>query len=141
MREIMNILVAVDLDPKQSEQILETARDLRKDCTARVHLVHVIEPIYEMISPRILDIVEEHKAYAKRKILDLGTLFDIPKEYQFVKVGNIRLEILDLIDLIDADLLVMGNHGRHGFKGLFNRNNTSELLKNLDCDMLSVRVA
>ena len=140
----MNILVAVELIREVDEEIIGRALDVAQGCDANLHLVHVVDTTgeYGVTSPHMLvDIIEEHEANARKQINELGTAFDIPQENQFVVVGLVREVIADLLKIIDADLLVVGNHGRHGFDALFHWNNTVSLAKHTDCDMLAVRVA
>ena len=143
MKNYMNIIVALGLNQEEDELLLHKALDLSKDCNAKLNLVHVISPIYNygMSSPEIFDCVEKHEEYARKKIAELGAIYEIPKDSQFVKVGSIKNVIVDLVKKVEADLLVMGNHGRRGFNALFFDNNTVNLVKNTGCDMLAVKVA
>ncbi|MFK7824188.1 MAG: universal stress protein [Oligoflexales bacterium] len=143
MNRYMNILVAVGLNQNEDEQLLRKALDLSKGYKAKLNLVHVISPIYNygMSSPEIFDCVEKHEAYARKRVAGLGTIYEIPRDSQFVKVGAIKKVIVDLVEIVEADLLIMGNHKRHGINGLFFDNNTVNLVKNTGCDMLAVRVA
>ncbi|MFK7827600.1 MAG: universal stress protein [Oligoflexales bacterium] len=140
----MNILIAVELNQKEDQQIIYKTLELVKNRNSKIHLVHVVRPIYNfgMISTQILlECLQKHEAYARKKVSELGACYKVPKEFQFVKVGYIKEVITDLIHIIDADLLVMGNHDRHGFAVLIHRNKTINLLKHLDCDVLAVKVA
>ena len=140
----MSILVAVELSRKKDEKVIRKALELAKKRKAELSLVHVVNPIYNfgMMSSQILiDCLQRHEAYARKKVSELGFQFKVPKESQFIKVGHVKEVITDLINIIDADLLVVGNYTRPGFDSLFHKNNAVSLIKHTDCDMLTVRVA
>ena len=139
MKDYMNILVAVELVRAVDEKIINEFLDMAKDGSINLHLVHIIEHAY---TPTLfLDSRRKYEAYIRREMSELGADFDIPERNQFVIVGNIDKEIVDLLKIIDADLLVVGNHGRHGVQSLFHSNHTASLVKSADCDMLAVKVA
>ena len=138
-----NILVALELIQEIDEKILHKALDGSIINRLNVHVVHVIGIIGEqgMVPPDfLLEDLKEREDNAKKKIFELGSLFNIPMENRFVKVGNIKESMVDLIKNINAGLLVVGNHSRHGFDTWFHWNNTVNLLKNCDCDVFAVRV-
>ena len=139
MKNYMNILAAVELMQDVDEKILNKCLDMAEYGNENLHLVHIIEPINA--PPPFLDSREEYEANIRSKVSELGDRFAIPEKNRFVIVGNIEEEIFDLLEAIDADLLVVGNHGRHGVQALFRSNHTTRLLKDTDCDMLAVRVA
>ncbi|MFK7826636.1 MAG: universal stress protein [Oligoflexales bacterium] len=134
-----NILIALELTGGFDEEILHKVSDMTKSYQGHLHLVHIIEPVHT--PPPFLDVAENYEADVRKKMTELGTKFEIPKENQFVKVANIEDEIFDLIKLIKADLLVVGNHGRHGIQSLFKRNHTASLMRNAECDILAIKAA
>ncbi|MFK7822684.1 MAG: universal stress protein [Oligoflexales bacterium] len=143
MKNYMNILVAVELIREIDENILGKTLDLSKNSDSKLHLVHVIEPVlnYGRIPSMAMECPQKYESYVRRKISELGSKFAVPEKNQFVVVGRIENQIFGLIKIIDADLLVVGNHSRHGFRALFKNNHTSSLVKNTGCDMLAIRVA
>ncbi|MFK7822679.1 MAG: universal stress protein [Oligoflexales bacterium] len=144
MKNYMSILVAVDLNLKEDEELILKALKLAKNSDAKVYIVHVVDTAgnYGMASPQILlDSIENNQSNARKVLSELGARFEIPKESQIVKVGLVKEVIVDLVKNINADLLLMGNHGRHGILASFIYNNTVNLVKNVDCDMIAVWVA
>ena len=138
----MNALVAVELDQETDSQLVSKAIDLTKNIKANLHILHVIEPIYTYgITPPLFVDPKQYKDQVAKIMSDLGSKFNISKEFQYLKVGQVDEVIAHMVKAIDANLLVMGNHGRHGFNALFNSNHTTNLVKNMECDMLAVRVA
>ena len=139
MKYFKNILVAVELAQEVDEKIIEKALELAKDGNEGLHLVHVSE---EAFTPsRYAESINEYEAGVRRKMSELGAKFNILKMHQFLKIGKVEKEIFKLIKFVDADLLVLGNHGRHGVEILFKADHTKSLLKQADCDVLAVKVA
>ena len=147
-REDMNVLIAVELSNKIDQEVLDKAFYLTKVHNVNLHLVHAIEPDQKMLYPQIKVNCVKRKAFAKKKINELGSLLEIPKENLFVKIGTVKEVILDLVKSIDAELLLMGNSGRHGIKSLFNIYNSVNLVSfrnsNFDgsnsCSMMTITV-
>ena len=121
---------------------------------AKFHLVHVIEPVYTYgysygctygysygVATPVLNSPQQYESHVRKKISLLGSKFGIPKENLFVMGGHVKKEILELAHIIDADLLVMGNHRKHGFKSLLNSSRTAKFVKDTECDMLAVSTA
>ncbi|MFK7826144.1 MAG: universal stress protein [Oligoflexales bacterium] len=139
MKDFKNILVAVELTQEVDERIINKAVGLTKNENESLHLVHVTEEAYT--PSRFAKSLHEYEAGIRRKMSELGTKFNVRKMNQFVKTGNVEKEIFKLLKFIDADLLVLGNHGRHGIESLFRANHATSLLKDADCDVLAVKVA
>ena len=142
MEKYKNILLAFDLNPKDDCRVSERALTFMKENKARLSLVHVVEPVanYGMSAHRLLDCIEEHEAEAKEQVNELAKDLEIPEERQHVKVGAIPEIIVEVAKNIKADLIVMGNHGRHGIKSLFMHDTAASLIKHVDCDVLAIKV-
>lgn len=142
MEKYKNILLAFDLNPKDDQQVSERAFTFMQENKTSLSLVHVVEPVtnYGMSAHRLLDCIEENEAEAKEKVSSLAQELEIPKDRQFVKVGAIPEIIVEVAKNIKADLIVMGNHGRHGIKSLFMHDTAASLIKHVDCDVLAIKV-
>ncbi|MFK7826143.1 MAG: universal stress protein [Oligoflexales bacterium] len=143
MENSTNILVALELILEIDDKIMHKALDAANKQSANLNVVHVIDAVGEhgMVSPEFLSQdFEERQDDAIKKISELGFQFKVPKENRFVKVGGVKEVMVDLIRSIDASLLVVGNHSRHGFDTWFHWNHTINLVKHIDCDVLAVRV-
>lgn len=138
-----NILVAVDLS-KDSAVILDKARSLAKLYDAQLSLVHVIEPIavgyaIEISSIDIEGLHQEASAQARESLLALGTDIGVPQHRLHTLLGQPAKEIRELAGKLEADLIVMGNHGRHGWELLFGSTSRG-VSHGINCDLLAVHV-
>lgn len=138
-----NILVAVDLTD-ESPMVLNKALDLAKQYDAKISMVHVIEPIaigyaVEVSSIDIEGLHEEASRQAKQSLEELGEDVGIPSERLYNLLGNPGREIRELAKKIEADLVVLGGHARHGWEVLFGSTST-EVSHGIQCDMLVVRI-
>ena len=138
-----NILVAVDLS-QDSAVILDKALSIAKVYEAKINLVHVIEPIavgyaIEISSIDVEGLHQEATEQAKQSLMEMGRNIDIPAEHMHTLLGQPAREIKELANEIEADLIIMGNHGRHGWELLFGSTSTG-VAHGVNCDLLTVHV-
>ncbi len=138
-----HILAAIDLAPNEP-RVLEQAIELSKQNDAVLSLVHVVEHvasiyISESSFPEIPDI-EQRLTQAAEKNLEKTKLdYQIPDTEPYVRVGTAKHEIVDLAKEINADLIVIGSHGRHGLQLLLG-STANGILHLAACDVLAVRM-
>ena len=138
-----NILVAVDLS-QDSAVILDKARGIAKSYEAQLDLIHVIEPIavgyaIEISSIDVEGLHQEATEQAKQSLMEMGRHIDIPAERMHTLLGQPAREIKELANEIEADLIIMGNHGRHGWELLFGSTSTG-VAHGINCDLLTVHI-
>ncbi len=138
-----NILVAVDLS-QDSAVILDKARTLAKSNDAQISIVHVIEPIavgyaIEISTIDVEGLHQEATQQAKTALLEMGKNLDIPENRLHTLLGQPAREIKELAAQINADLIVMGNHGKHGWELIFGSTSTG-VAHGVNCDLLTVHV-
>lgn len=56
-----------------------------------------------------------------------------------VETGDPAGTVIDTVDDTDADLVVMGTHGRRGFKKLFLGSTAAKVLRRMPCSIMTVR--
>jgi len=115
-----HILVATDFG-EPSERALELALALAARFVSKVTLIHVWEfPNYEYLdgAPMPNDYADQVAESArKRMAATMGAISErCPNAKSIVKMGIVWSEILSAIEGTRADLLVVGTHGRRGFK-------------------------
>ena len=138
-----NILVAVDLS-QDSAVVLDKARNLAKQYDAQLNMVHVIEPIavgyaVEVTSVDIEGLHEEVTKQAKQSLHEMGTNVGIGEHRLHTVLGQPAREIRELAKKIEADLIIMGGHGRHGWELLFG-STSSSVTHGTGCDLLIVHI-
>jgi universal stress protein A len=143
MSNYKKILVAVDLS-EESSHVLDKARELGTLYKAELSLVHVLEPVavgmaVEVSSIDIEGLNEEARKNAHETLLRMGTELNIPVARQHCMPGAPAREIRALAKTLEADLVVMGGHGKHGFELLLGSTSTG-VTKGICCDLLIVRI-
>jgi len=138
-----NILVAVDLS-QDSAIILDKARHLAKANDAQLSMVHVIEPIavgyaIEVSSIDVDGLHQEAAEQARKSLLEMGANIGIPENRLHTTLGQPAREIKELASEIKADLIIMGNHGRHGWELIFGSTSTG-VAHGIECDLLTIHI-
>lgn len=137
-----NILAVVDLSAN-SNPIIARARDIAVDAAVTLNLMHVVEylplePMGETLLPA-MQIEGELVTRATEKLARLAARHGLSNSRQIVAVGSIKAEIQHTATQIGADLIVVGNHSRHGLKALVNFTEDA-VLHTAPCDVLAVHL-
>ena len=137
------ILLAVDFTPV-TNAVTQQAIELCQAFKARLSLVHVVEFTQmdlsnDLILPQELEINQELMKHAKQRLEELAENIGIDKSECFVSQGSTRREILHLAKELDANLIVIGSHGREGIQRLLG-STANAVLHGAPCDVLAVRI-
>jgi universal stress protein A len=141
-----HILFAADFSD-ESLRIGERARDIARKYGARLSLIHVVEDVnislgggYELL-PVLPDLPDEAMLQEARTALG--------KLAQQLGVENANLSVVNAISTKEgiigaaqehqADLIVVGSHGRHGLALLLG-STANAVLHGAPCDVLAVRI-
>ncbi|MCB1848466.1 MAG: universal stress protein [Halieaceae bacterium] len=142
MSDYQKILVAIDLS-EDSAMIFQRARAVASGTTAQLHLIHVIEPLSFAYGGDIpMDfsgIQDEIYQQASQQLERFGTANGIDAEHRHLVMGRPEVEIHALATELDADLIVVGSHGRHGL-ALLMGSTANGVLHGAKRDVLAVRV-
>jgi universal stress protein A len=141
-----NILVAVDTTD-EAEDVIRAAREVAKDEGCTISAVTVIRPMadfYVSLYSTLEDISDtgiESQAVERATawLSDLLERHGVEAGAVKVALGAPAAEIRRSAEDIDADLIVMGTHGRHGL-GLILGSTASAVLHGAPCDVLAVKV-
>jgi nucleotide-binding universal stress UspA family protein len=138
------ILVGIDFSP-HAERAVRRALALGKQADARITLVHAVESyclydeFYDPVIPLRPDMDLELSAAARQRldtmIKDLGT----SKLQAEVMIGSPKTIILSQAEAMNADLIVVGQHGRRGISRLLG-STASGVITSARCDVLAVRL-
>ena len=143
MSQYDHILFASDLTP-ESDRLLLKARDFANHYAARLSVVHVLEQnafvsgATEFAVPPDSGFEGTLTEQAGRALEKQAISVEIAKEHQWLLVGSIKQEILDLINKQKVDCLAMGAHEHHGLAILFGTT-TDKIMHARPCDILALR--
>ncbi len=116
---------------------------MSKAFKAALSCIHVIEPLslaYGGDIPMDLSTIQEQiQETAKIHLAEIAQSLAIAAENQHLVFGRPEIEIHAMASQIDADLIVVGSHGRHGLALLLGSTSTG-VLHGAGCDVLAVRV-
>jgi nucleotide-binding universal stress UspA family protein len=145
---INNILFATDFSAI-SDSAMPFARAIARHYFARLHLLHVLVPAnYLPIQPEPYTsaapvLAREYaivaRAEAQRKMMCLyqgGQLSGIPWDVS-IREGEIAAEIQAAIAEHQVDLVVLGTHGRSGFRKLLLGSVAEEIFRTTTCPVLT----
>ena len=143
MSTYRQLLVAIDLSD-ESDRVIRRALDVVDGDTARIRLIHVVEPVaaaypIDAYAINMTRLQEEALDIARKRLAEVAEQYGIPKEHQFTLMGPAANEIRHKADEEGADLIVIGSHGRSGWKLLLG-STANKVLHGADCDILTVRV-
>ncbi|HTF95607.1 MAG TPA: universal stress protein [Cellvibrio sp.] len=137
-----HIIVGVDLS-EDCPEVIHRAAGIARACNAKLTLAYVLEPItfaYGGDMPVDLSGVQEQQVQkAGNDLAQLAKTTEYPIQQQHVLVGQPAAELHYLAEQEDADLIVVGSHGRKGFALLLGSTPNS-VLHGATCDVLAVLV-
>ncbi len=141
MSTFQNILVAIDLHPSCDEVVMKRAMDVAKQNNAKVTVVHAIEHInaygVAQAYPTVIDLEEQMLTEAKESLAKMSAKFGIAPAQQIIEIGSPKVVSLTHATKINADLIVVGSHGRHGISLLLG-STANAVLHHAHSDVLAV---
>ena len=136
-----NILVAIELNPKEDEILISRAKLLAQlEPHAKISLLNVVEFMdsYAMVTG-VSDLDQVIVDYAQKEMSKLCLRFDLAEKNCIIRIGSAKDVILEQAQSEHYDLIVVGSHGRNNL-GLLLGSATDKLLAIGPCDVLSVSV-
>ena len=140
MKQYERIVVAIDVY-SEYDHVLKRALSIANNAS-QLSVVFVTLPttyFQPYISEVGGDYVAEIQKQAKTRLEDIASKNDIPSDQVHIPVGNAAEEIHTLANDINADLIVIGTHGRSGLKLLLG-STANSVLHGAKQDVLAVRV-
>jgi len=117
-----NLLVAVSLGDEAGPEIIRSAQGVAGD-KARIDVLYVVDPRY---IPFVFDysfgggsseeILESAMIHAREKLTELCRPLGIAEEQIVIELGHPAEVIKELAKQRNRDLIVMGTHGRRGWR-------------------------
>lgn len=141
-----HILAAVDLS-EESAQVLERAQTEAQMHDARLSVVSVVRPLTQVyggvdvapLAGRAVSFEEQAVDQAEKQLREVADRYGVKSDDVHVILGAPAHDIRELAGRIDADLIVIGTHGRHGL-GLLLGSTANAVLHGVERDVLAVRV-
>lgn len=134
------ILFATDFD----EVGLKAARKAKKiadENQAKLHLIHVIEPIPAYAYPGFAGFAEVEvsiREQAQEELKKLAGELNVADDDLYLELGSTKHEVLRIASELEIDLIVAGSHGKHGLALLLG-STANAILHGAECDVLIVR--
>jgi nucleotide-binding universal stress UspA family protein len=148
MTSFRRILVAADFS-ESSRQAFRAACALARERETRVHVLHVLEPVYVADEPVYFGQQTVHYVPVARDAAELEPLREQmrvlyvphqPLEVEYhVKEGTTAAEIVRFAQELGCDLAVMGTHGRTGLRRLLTGSVAETVLRQAGCPVLVLR--
>lgn len=148
MNMYKKVIVAVDMEGGASD-VLSKASQLLVDSNAEIKVINVVYTPVQMYGGYMggsvyipENFVVDEDAIAAEIVPRLEAMakeFELPTQQCVVKFGRAIDVILDTADEEQADLIVIGSHGKHGL-GLLLGSTANGVLHKSKCDVLAVRI-
>lgn len=142
MSNYKNIIVAIDINA-QYEPVINKALAICES-PSDVSIAYIPLPtiylqpyLYGMDYTAMDD--SDRISRAREQLEDIAKKFDIPQSNVYLKTGNAADEIRQFASDTNADLIVIGTHGRSGFKLLLG-STANAVLHGVQQDVLAVRI-
>lgn len=146
--KFQRILIAVD-EETFSQTVVDYAKALPLTHETSIALLIVVPPIppdqlgfdpvlgqQSVVVPELIDVEQN---FAEKFIQNFSTEFpEVHEVLTFTKVGSVKQEILDLAQDWNADLIVMGTHGRTGFDHFISGSVAESVTRKSTCPILII---
>lgn len=130
------ILLCLDFSPN-GHLTTSKAREIANDFEANLYLIHVVEPVQTYGYTGSVDLQALKEEGAENMLSTFANKLDISKEQAFIATGLAEKEILDVAKEICADLIILGNHARHGLSQLLG-STAKAVSHGATCDVLNI---
>lgn len=144
MIKLEKILVPVDFS-ECSEKAMTYATELAKRFHAReLHLLHVVEPLTMAMpspgAPLPDALLTDTETHAREELLKWPRVpLESTSISRVVRRGRPFVEIVRYAKQEDADLIVMGTHGRGGITHVLIGSDAERVVQKAPCPVLTVR--
>jgi nucleotide-binding universal stress UspA family protein len=138
MIRVAQILCPVDFSGI-SQHALDHAAAIARWYEARLTLLYVFpnRPVMD-VPPVVLEDVHRERLMSDLRRMAAAVPQDVPVEFRVLEAAFVYEEILAELGATDADLLVIGTHGRSGFQRLFLGSVTEKVIRKTTCLTLVV---
>lgn len=143
------IVIAVPLEDELLAPLREWGRKYDFTHVSHIHLIHVVK---KTVTPLEFGLVESPDEFSYHEMKP--TLYKFLKDesskiipsdfkgkltFEVTKDFEPEAEVIDILKKLNADLIVVSTHGRHGFSAFFHSSFTDYMIKHAPCDVFVVR--
>ena len=137
------IIIAVE-KPPLAFKVAQTGFSLAKSLQARVHLIHVVDPALTVGYPDVGILPSQALELLKQEAHELSAQLiqmygQNVNTFYFILEGRPAKEILLTAKDEQADIIVMGTHGKSPLKQILLGSVAEEVLRHAPCPVLLVR--
>jgi nucleotide-binding universal stress UspA family protein len=137
-----NILHLTDLT-REHYSICEKAVAVAKKFNAKLYLLHVIELPPSLQLAQGLGFAEfdrptQLKDDALVVMRTLGEALNISVDHQYVEIGSIKTNVLQLIQTLNCELMIVGSHVAHYLPKILD-STAQDAAQKAPCDVLTIR--
>ncbi|ENO3978177.1 universal stress protein [Aeromonas veronii] len=142
MPSIKTLLCPVDFS-QMSRAVLDYAVFMAQSHQAQLKLIHVVDQLHGFDSYKILhmtaiEITHEMERQARTQLKELVATLPIPATFD-IRFGRAADEIVIQAKEDEAELIVMGSHGRSGISHLLVGSVAESVVRHAPCPVLVVR--
>ncbi|SJM94849.1 universal stress protein [Crenothrix polyspora] len=144
MENYQHVLLAIDFF-EQSQLVIERAKHIATTYQSQLSLIHVVDNlpfadlVYAGFPPDNLELMTVLMDNAKTKLANLAKELNVMEQNSYLEIGSPKTEIVRIANTINADLIIVGSHGRHGLALLLG-STSNGVLHHANCDVLAVRL-
>lgn len=143
MLHYKHILITTDLSA-DTQKIIDHVKAISEHSKSKLSIVHVIEHtplVYgggEFSIPLDVNLEEVMKENATKALTHLGKKMEIAPKDQYIETGSVKIAVIKLAQKLNADLIIVGAHARHGLEKILG-STANAILHAAPCDVLAVR--
>lgn len=134
-----HLLFATDLT-ELSKNIAPKVQKLAELYGAKISLITVLEQASTYGYPGIPDIESPISERVQQAVDEFADKIEVPRERQHIELGSVKGQVLQRANRINADLIVVGSHGRHGLSRLLG-SSANAIVNGAECDVLLLRAS
>jgi len=132
---------------EEASQVLERARDLAREHDAKLSVCTVVKPLTQVYggldmmayTQASVNFEQEAAKQARAQVQALAAPCGVGVEDVHVYIGAPASQVVEAAEVLGADLIVIGSHGKHGL-GLLLGSTANGVLHRAGCDVLTVRI-